>query len=319
MKRTNGLHHITAISGNAQQHIDFYTEALGLRLVKLTVNFDDPSVYHTYFGDTPGTPGTVLTFFPWEGIRRGAIGVGQTAAISYAAPMGSLENWIDRLAGTEADIQETIERFGERVLRFRDPEGLPLEIVETDSIDPRVRPWTEGGVDEGMALAGFEGITLAVRDAPATAAVLTELMGYRELGREGSRIRYITGDGLANQVIDLLSLPNSTYGTMGYGTVHHVAFRVENDEVQDVLRQEAVLAGLMPSEKRDRQYFHSVYFREPNGVLFELATEGPGFTIDESEEELGSALRLPPQYEQHRKQIEAHLPSLILSQTGRIV
>ncbi|MFH0883489.1 MAG: ring-cleaving dioxygenase [bacterium] len=319
MQRTNGLHHITAISGNAQQHIDFYTEGLGLRLVKLTVNFDDPSVYHTYFADIPGTPGTVLTFFPWEGIRRGRVGVSQTAAISFAAPMGSLDEWVERLAGAEADVQEILERFGERVLRLHDPEGLPLELVETERQDPRVRPWTDGSVPTGMALAGFEGVTLAVRDVSATAAVLTGLMGYRELGREGSRIRYITGDGFANQVVDLLELPHGTVGTMGYGTVHHVAFRVADDEVQETLRREAMDAGLMPSEMRDRQYFHSVYFREPNGVLFELATEGPGFTIDENEAELGSALRLPPQYESHRRQIEAHLPSLILSQTGRVL
>jgi glyoxalase family protein len=312
MNGTNGIHHITAISGDPQGHLDFYTEVLGLRMVKLTVNFDDPSVHHTYFADYTGTPGTVLTFFPFPGARRGRTGRHMVSASRFAAPPDSLEAWQERLAAAAVEFDSPVERFGERTVRLRDPEGLTLELVEADRPRPEVIPYAGDGLDPALALGGFEGVELAVGDAAPTADLLTGVLGYRELGREGRRTRLVAGEGAASQVVDLLEMPEGEAGRGGAGTVHHVAFRAASEEQQAELRAALLEAGVMATEVRDRQYFRSIYFREPNGVLFEIATDGPGFTIDEPTAELGSGLRLPPQYEPRRAAIEASLPELRL-------
>jgi glyoxalase family protein len=318
MKPTTGIHHITAISAEPQGHLDFYTEVLGLRMVKLTVNFDDPSVYHTYFADYTGTPGTVLTFFPWTGIRRGRIGLHQVSATRFAAAPGTLDGWVDRLASRAVDFDAPVERFGERVLALRDPEGQPLTIVETERQRPDVVPYAGGDLSGEYALGGFEGVELLVPDTAPTADLLTGVMGYRELGREGNRLRYVTGDGAASQIIDLVEHPGGIVGRGGAGTVHHVAFRADDDEHQMELREALLDAGQNVTTVRDRSYFHSIYFREPNGVLFEIATDGPGFDIDEPIAELGRTLRLPPQYESMRGRIEAQLPQLRLPQASEV-
>lgn len=312
MNGTTGIHHITAISSEPQGHLNFYTGLLGLRLVKLTVNFDDPSVYHTYFADRQGTPGTVLTFFPWVGIRRGRIGNHTVSSTRFATRPDTLDGWVDRLAAEAVDFDAPVDHFGERVLRFRDPEGQPLTLVETERWRGEVQPWTGHDLPEELALGGFEGVELAVADAVPTAELLTGVLGYREQGREGSRIRFIVGEGSANQVIDLVEHREGQPGRGGAGTIHHVAFRAEDSDHQLELRNALLETGVHVTPVRERHYFRSIYFHEPNGVLFEIATNGPGFTIDESIEELGQSLRLPAEYEPMRTQIEAHLPELTL-------
>jgi len=316
MNSAHGIHHITAVSSDAQGNLDFYTETLGLRLTKLSVNFDDPSVYHFYFTDRVGTPGSVLTFFPWEGVRRGRIGTSSVSAVPFAAPVGSLGQWVERLASSGARIGEITELFGNKVLRFQDPEGLPLELVETGLVGEEMQPWQSHETSEQMALAGFGGVTLAVKDKAQTVELLKDVLGYRELGNEGAITRYVTGDGVASQTVDILELPNGAPGTGGAGTVHHVAFRAADEDEQTRLSNAISEFGLQITPLRDRNYFKSVYFHEPNGILFEIATDGPGFMIDETEEKLGTALKLPPQYESHRKRIEASLPPLVIAQTG---
>lgn len=318
MKATTGIHHITAISSEPQGHLDFYTSLLGLRLVKLTINFDDPSVYHTYFADKQGTPGTVLTFFPWVGIRRGRIGNHMVSSTRLATRPGTLDAWIDRLAAEAVDFDAPVEHFGERVLKLRDPEGQPLTLVETERWRGEVQPYAGPELPEEMALGGFEGVEMAVPDARPTADLLTGILGYRELGREGSRIRYVVGDGEANQVVDLVEHPNSEAGRGGAGTIHHVAFRAEDSAHQEELRKGLLDAGAHVTPVRERNYFRSIYFREPNGVLFEIATNGPGFMIDETLEELGSSVKLPPELESNRSQILAHLPELKLPELSEV-
>jgi glyoxalase family protein len=304
-----GLHHITAIASDPRQNVEFYTRVLGLRFVKKSVNQDDPGTYHLYYGDYHASPGTILTFFPWAGLRRGRPGTGQAWATGFSVPHGSLPFWLDRFEKLGLDHDSIESRFGDEVLAFGDPDGLRLELVATKEPDPR--PATPSDVIPAeFAIRGFHSSTLALTDARDTAKVLTESMGYRLVATETHRTRYAAGDGVAGTFVDLFTDPELPRGLSGAGTIHHVAFRVADDATEVAARTQLLAAGLQVSPVIDRAYFKSIYYREPAGVLFEIATDGPGFTIDEPLELLGTKLGLPPHLEPHRAKIEAALPKL---------
>jgi glyoxalase family protein len=313
-RATSGIHHVTAIAGDPQRNLDFYVEVLGLRLVKLTVNFDDPGTYHFYFGDGAGTPGSILTFFPWPGASRGRVGVGQVSAVSFAVPAVSLDWWVARLGEERVPAEEVGSRFGERVVRLADPDGTPLELVGTargaspGSSTDRVPPQ--------HAIGGFHGATLASADPGRTGALLRDGMGLRHVGTEGDRSRFQAPPGEPGVVVDVASRPGGAVGTLGAGTVHHIAFRTPDDAQQGVWREELVRDGYDVTPVRDRRYFHSIYFREPGGVLFEIATDAPGFALDEPRERLGERLMLPPWLEPRRTAIERALPPIELPRGG---
>jgi len=307
--RILGLHHITAIAGEAQRNFDFYTQVLGVRLVKKTVNFDDPGTYHFYYGDEVGTPGSILTFFPWEGIQKGRIGTGMATEIGYAVPKGSLDFWKARLEEHKVKHQPIRERFGENYLQLEDRDGLLLNLVAASDNDNR-KPWVTADVTANVATKGFHSIVLTVRNITATAKVLTDIFGYRLLTQEGNRYRFITDAIDTANMVDLVEEPNGQPGINAGGTNHHVAFRVKDDNILMDFREKVRSAGLNITEKIDRNYFYSLYFREPGGVLFELASDNPGFATDETVSELGTHLMLPPQYEPARKRIEEILPAL---------
>jgi glyoxalase family protein len=304
-----GLHHITAIAGSAKGNLDFYTQVLGLRLLKKTVNFDDPGTYHLYYGDERGSAGTVLTFFPYEGARPGRAGTGMATNIAYSVPAGSFDFWLDRFEKHRVIYNKPSEKFGEPYLTFLDPDGLKLELVVPQNPDDR-KAWETSDIKEPVAVKGFHGVTLTLQHIEATAAVLTDIFGYKLLEQSGNRYRYITEAVAAAAIIDLVELPNEARGLGGAGTNHHIAFRVKDEAVLMQYRDLVARAGLHITDKIDRNYFYSLYFREPGGVLFEIATENPGFGIDEPWDQLGSGLLLPPQYEPRRSAIEAVLPSL---------
>lgn len=304
-----GLHHITAIASDPSANLDFYSRVLGLRFVKKSVNQDDPGTYHLYYGDNVGSPGTALTFFPWIGLRRGRPGTGQAYATAFSVPVGALPYWQERLArlGVPAAPLET--RLGENVLPFSDPDGMRLELVATAEADPR-EPAPSPDVPREFALRGFHSSTLALVNATATATLLTETMGYRFAKTEGHRARYTVAEGGPGTYVDLFTDPALPRGLNGAGTVHHIAFRVANDAAH--LDAHALLSarGVSVSPVIDRAYFKSIYYREPAGVLFEIATDQPGFAIDEPVETLGRKLSLPPHLEPHRAHIESILPKL---------
>jgi glyoxalase family protein len=304
-----GLHHVTAIAGEAQRNYDFYTKVLGLRLVKKTVNFDDPGTYHFYYGDKVGTPGSILTFFPWMGIQKGRTGTGMATEIGYSVPKGSLEFWKARFEELKVKHQPVHERFGEQYLSFEDPDGLLLNLVVSNAADNRAA-WTTGEITDKVAVKGFHGIVLTLKNMAATANILTGVLGYKLLSREGNRTRFVTDAIDAANVVDVVEEPNGQPGINAGGTNHHIAFRVKDDKILMEFRKKIVNAGLNITEKIDRNYFYSLYFREPGGVLFELATDNPGFATDETEKELGQHLMLPAQYEKSRKKIEEILPAL---------
>jgi glyoxalase family protein len=304
-----GLHHITAIANNAKRNHDFYTKVLGLRMVKKTVNFDDPGTYHFYFGDENGTPGSILTFFPWEGIGQGRNGTGMATDIGYSVPPGSLEFWKDRFKEFNVRQQPVNERFGEQFLSFQDPDGLQIDLIVPEKEDKR-KPWTTEEVKENAATKGFYNVTLTLKTIKGTAEILTDVFGYEQLKQEGNRYRFTTGAIEGAAVIDLLEAPGMPAGHNAAGTNHHIAFRVKDENIQMKVREKIAGRDLNPTSKIDRDYFYSVYFREPGGVLFELATENPGFTVDEPLTELGSHLKLPKQFEPARKQIEKVLPAI---------
>lgn len=307
--RVLGMHHITAIAGNARRNHEFYTRVLGLRLVKKTVNFDDPGTYHLYYGDEVGSPGTILTFFPWEGLRQGRPGPGMATEIGYAIPGGSLSFWTERLKEFKIDQDAPQERMNEQLLSFRDPDGLQINLIVPQVPDTRT-PWVTSEVDTGVATRGFHSITLTVTSIQATAAILTEVLGYSLLKQEGNRYRFVTDSISTANIVDLVESPGGPRGLQGSGTNHHVAFRVRNEEVLMKFRKKVEDRGINITPKIDRNYFFSLYFREPGGVLFELATDNPGFSVDEPVNELGTHLKLPPQYEPSRTEIEQVLPAL---------
>lgn len=299
-QKIQGLHHVTSIARGAQQNVDFYSGVLGLRLVKKTVNFDDPSVYHFYFGDAAGSPGSILTFFPWEHSRRGEPGVGQTSATTFRVAPAAIPFWRGRLKALGVEASEG-ERFGEAYLRFHDGDGTVIELIGAG-----------GGGEPGElgenSLLGFDGVTLTLKDGGPTGELL-RLFGYTPAGQDGRRQRFVAAGGPAAR-IDLLIEPDGRQGRIAAGSVHHVAFRVKDDADQLAWQQKLSAAGHWPTEVKDRQYFHSIYFREPGGVLFELATDPPGFTLDEPREQLGQSLRLPSWLEASRERIAASLPQL---------
>jgi len=308
--RILGLHHITAIAGDAKRNYDFYTRVLGLRLVKKTVNFDDPETYHFYFGDEVGTPGTILTFFPWGNrVRRGQRGTQQVTEIGYAVPSGSLDFWKERLEANHVIFNNVAEKFGEPYLTLLDPDGLKLELTVPKTADTR-QPWTTEAVGAAHALRGFHHITVTTHKMDATARILTDVFGYRPLASEVNRHRFITDAVQEAALVDLVEAPGETVGVVGGGSVHHVAFRVKDEATLLSYREKVIAQGLHITEKIDRNYFYSLYFREPGGVLFEIATDNPGFATDETVAELGSGLKLPPQYEGYRDRLEQVLPQL---------
>lgn len=304
-----GLHHITAIANNAQRNYDFYTHVLGLRLVKKTVNFDDPSTYHFYYGNETGSPGTILTFFPWEGIGPGRQGIGMATEIGYAVPADSLDNWLGRFRELGVGAGAITERFGEQYLPFTDPDGLSLALI-VPTLPDRREGWETEAIKADTALRGFHSVSLTVQKIDPTARVLTDIFGYRLVAQEGTRYRFLTDAVAEAAIVDLLEEPSGSQGRNAAGTNHHVAFRVSDDTVQMAFREKILASGLQITPKINRDYFYSLYFREPGGVLFEIATDNPGFMVDEPLSELGTHLKLPKQYEGSRAKIEKSLPSL---------
>ncbi len=301
----NGLHHLTAIATDPQANIDFYAGLLGLRLVKKTVNFDDPSAYHLYYGDAAGSPGSIITFFYWPGAPHGSVGVGQISAITFSAPATSLDYWEARL--TRHDVAaERRTRFGEDVLAFADPDGIPVEIVGVG--DDSRQGWTNAGVAAEHALRGMHTVELTVREARPTEQVLTQEMGYTLVRREGDRARFEAAPGGSGRYVDVIVDQTGPRGTGGAGTVHHIAYRVADDDAQLEMQERLLGAGYHVSDVRDRDYFHSIYYRERGGILFEIATDTPGFAVDEPAESLGTALKLPKFIEPARAEIEKLLP-----------
>ncbi len=313
MHRTSGLHHLTAIASDPQRNVDFYAGTLGLRLVKQTVNFDDPGTYHLYYGDASGRPGSILTFFPWPTARRGRIGAGQVAETQLAIPTSSLAFWIERLASQQVAFEGPVRRFdGEMVLTCTDHDGMPLALVATDAAAALPGWGGADGVPEAMSIRGMHAVTLWVHRRADTAAVLTGSLGYRDVASREDIVRYAVGDGTPGTLLDVRELPTGPGGTGGAGTVHHVAFRATDDATEFGIRSQVSAVGLPITEQIDRTYFRSMYFREPGHVLFELATDAPGFAIDESLEHLGETLQLPPQHAHLREALRSHLPPLHL-------
>jgi glyoxalase family protein len=308
--RILGLHHVTATVAGAQDDLDFYCGVLGLRLVKKTVNFDNPGVYHFYYGDRGGTPGTLMTTFPYagKGVRDGVQGAGQITVTSFSAPPGSLDGWRRRLEGLGLAWQDGSARFGEDALVVRDPSGLAIELLEGPG-DQR-EPWTDGGVPPELALLGIHGVTLTVRDAAPTLRLLSEGLGFEPVAEQGARTRLAVGGRGAGHFFEVVEDPTASAAVNGLGTVHHVALAAADDEEQLELRERMVALGRVVTEVRDRQYFRSIYFREPGGVLYEIATLPPGFTVDETRGDLGTGLKLPPWEEPKRAAIEALLPAV---------
>ncbi len=305
-----GIHHVTAIAGDARSNVEFYVGLLGLRLVKRTVNFDDPGTYHLYYGDEVGNPGSILTFFPWAHAVRGGRGVGETIATAFSVPEGALGFWRDRLAGRGVAFEEPNDRlFRESVLTLLDPDGMKLELVAHPGAEDRA-PWAGSGIPERAAIRGFHSVTLSERALGPTVELLVGTMGFRPVVSGGGRSRFAVGPGGAGAEIDLIEDPAGDRGRSGRGTVHHVAFRVEDAAAQEAWLADLAAHGLHVTPIQDRQYFHSIYYREPGGVLFELATDPPGFTFDEPVATLGTGLMLPPWLEAARPRIVASLPRL---------
>ena len=303
-----GIHHITAITGDGKKNIAFYTKILGLRLVKRTVNFDDPSAHHLYFGDETGSPGTILTFFAWAGASPGRAGNGEATTVAFRIPEGSLDWWARRLA--EKSVAATLSaRFGENLLQFRDPDGIAIELVAT-ALPGTAKAWTGAGIDSDHAITGFHGTTLQVAEGAATGQVLTQALGFEHQAQDGAWTRYVVAGRVPGGIVDVKSGVGGGHGRLGTGSIHHVAFRAADDADQEGIAEALNRMRVGTTEQKDRTYFRSVYFREPGGVILEIATDGPGFASDESVETLGEALKLPPQYERLRSKIEAALPPL---------
>jgi glyoxalase family protein len=312
----NGIHHVTAICSNPQKNIDFYTKLLGLRLVKITVNFDDPTTYHLYYGDEIGNPGTLLTFFPWADAPKGYRGTSQAITTSFLIPPNSIDYWKDRLKSNDICFQGPKPRFynDEQVITLYDPDGLELELVAHSSYKENdERFWKDGPIPYENGIRGFYSVTLSEEGYEQTAEILNDKFGYTLIDNEGNRFRYqLKSSQSGANIIDVVCLPYTRHGIVGIGTVHHVAFSTPTDEQQKDIRRGIIDSGLNPTPIIDRTYFHSVYFREPGGVLFEVATIPPGFTLDQKVEELGTKLVLPDWLESERENLEKILPKVIL-------
>lgn len=304
-EKITGIHHITAIVGNVQENADFYAGVLGLRLTKKTVNFDDPGTYHLYFGNAEGEPGTIMTFFPWGNAYRGKIGDGQVGVTAFAVPANALDFWKERLQKFRVPFTEH-ERFAEKYLRFDDPHGLRLELVER--ANGKNSSWKFGDVTEETAIKGFAGALLFSANAEKTGELLESVMGLEKIGEEAAIVRYRSTADIGN-IVDVMTERQGT-GQMGVGTVHHIAWRAEDDEDQLQWKEKIENWRLGVTPVQDRNYFNSIYFREYGDILFEIATDPPGFTVDEPLQSLGQDLKLPPQYEPIRKRLSQELPPL---------
>lgn len=307
--KIKGIHHVTAIAGSAKRNYDFYTNVLGLRLVKKTVNFDDPYTYHLYYGNRAGEPGTILTFFPWQGIRRGRVGTGQVTTTSFSIPEGSVTFWLERFQEYGVIYNNPSPRFDEESLVFLDPDGLKLELV-SHGIEDNREPWTIDGVPDEHALRGFYAASLTLEAFEGTADLLTGLFGFEKTQENANRVRFVNANSANANLIDLICLPSGQRGTVAGGSVHHIAFRVANEAGQLEIREKLIERGYEVTPQLDRNYFKSIYFREPGGVLFEIATDPPGFMVDEEMRNLGGKLMLPVWLEGNRAEIEESLPTL---------
>lgn len=304
-----GIHHVTALARDPGASVEFYTRVLGLRLVKKTVNFDDPSTYHLYYGDELGRPGTIMTFFPWPGASLGRRGSGQAIVTAFRVPGGSLGYWRERLKRLGVEVDDATTRFGREVLALRDADALSLELVAEDS-DAEFAPWRDGPVTPEHAIRGFYGITLSEAAYESTARFLIETMGFELVDESEDRSKYVAGQGDEAAALEVLRSPGQRPGIIAAGTVHHIAWRVAGDDEQQEWRDWLGVRGTPVTHVMDRNYFRSIYFREPGGVLFEVATDPPGFTLDESPDRLGLELKLPPWLEPRRSEIEDLLPPL---------
>lgn len=304
-QQTAGIHHVTAFVRNAQETVDFYSGVLGLRLVKKTINFDAPEVYHLYFGNEGGSPGTIITFFPWATSRKGRIGGGQVGITTYAVPVGALDFWKARLSKLGISYQLT-SRFNEDYVQLEDPDGLLLELVEREA--GQDSKWSFGGVPAEKAVKGFGGAILYSTAPSQTAKVLVDVMGLKKVGEDAAYARFQAAGDLGNLIdVNLAVMP---LGVGGAGTVHHIAWRAKDEEDHALWRKIVEKNGLQPTPIIDRQYFNAIYFREEGGILFEIATDPPGFALDEPAAVMGEKLMLPEWFEEHRTQIEAGLPPL---------
>lgn len=309
MTSVTGVHHVTAIAGDPRENLEFYTGLLGLRLVKRSVNQDAPDTYHLFYADGEGRPGTDLTFFPWPRMGPARAGIGLAMEVAFSVAEGSLAWWADRLAAANVELGGREVRFGSPALFFRDPHGLGLALIETDHpLD--TAPWAQSTVPERHQLRGFHAVRLWERDLERTARFLTEGLGFETTGEDGSWHRFEAGGGGASRRVELRALPEERRGAWGRGAVHHVAFRAPDEEAQAAIRRRVLSAGGHPTDFIDRFWFRSIYFKEPGGVLFEVATDGPGFTVDEDPATLGEDLILPPWLEPRRAEIEAGLSPL---------
>ncbi len=327
-----GIHHVTAITSDPNKNIDFYSNLLGLRFVKLSVNQDDPSSYHLYYGDELGSPGTCLTFFHWPSLPKGNRGTGEVSATAFLIPENSIDYWIKRLCANQIEFSGPSKRFGnEQVIALHDPDGLQIELIAHNSAEKRnLNLWSEGPVPVEYAIRGLHSVTLSEEGYEQTSSVLVDELGFTHTHRNGNRFRHeIPSTPSGTQVeekeinganiVDVVCIPYTQMANIGIGSVHHVAWRTPTDAQQKILRQNIVKAGLNATPVIDRFYFHSVYFREPGGILFEIATNGPGFAVDEKAEELGSHLVLPPWYEPYRKDLEKTLPPIYrLNKKGKM-
>lgn len=306
-----GIHHVTAIVDDPQQNLDFYSGALGLRFVKKTVNFDVPDTYHLYFGDALGHPGTILTFFSWPHVPAGGKGTGQIGTIALAVPDGSLDYWAERLSKRGVKLQAPITRFDEQTLAFSDPDGLGLELVAYPAA-AKLAYWQDGPIAEKDAVRGVHSVTLLETAHERTAWMMTEALGWRLIAEDANRRRYASPvpEQRAGIFVDVLATPDLAPGYEGVGVVHHVAYRTPNAEEQVQWRKKLLALGANVTPVLDRNYFRSIYFQEPGGVLFEIATDPPGFTVDEQPEALGTHLKLPAWLEKDRPQLEQALPIL---------
>jgi glyoxalase family protein len=305
----HGIHHVTAIAGPAQENLDFYVATLGLRLVKKSVNQDVPDTYHLFYADRVGSPGTDITFFPWPDMGPARLGAGVAVEVSFAVPAGGLAYWQERLVALGVQVGEVETRFGEPTLPFQDPHGLKLAVVEIAG-QREFTPWEHSPVPAEHQLRGMHAVRLWERDLRPTEALLTQVMGFEPLGTEADWHRFGVAGGASGALVDLRQMPSERRGEWGTGGVHHVAWRVRDSDEEMALRADLLRAGLSPTPPIDRFWFQSVYFREPGGTLFELATDGPGFDRDEDMDRLGEQLILPPWLEQHRNEIEAAVPPL---------
>ncbi len=306
----NGIHHVTAIAGSAPRNLDFYTRALGMRLVKRTVNFDDPGTYHLYYGDETGRPGSILTFFPWAHVAPDRLGIGETQDTMLRVPEEAIGFWTHRFVEHGVAHENPTKRFGETVLPLKDPDGMRLLLVGVPGAEDEPA-WASGDVPAASAIRGFHGVSLLLGDGEPTGAILSDVLGFAEAGREGSIIRFKAGETAMGGIVDIRVAGAFLPARMGAGSVHHIAFRAADDEAQ------AAMVGrlrdnhrIATTEQKDRNYFRSVYFREPGGILFEIATDAPGFAVDEPAGQLGQSLKLPGFLEARRAQIEQALPTL---------